>query len=261
MRRVIGLMLLLLVLVSVGCATGGSGRPLIGITSEFSANRRDPNNVQRGNTQAGYSYVYAVQESGGIPIVLPTVSDDEAIARYVEALDGLVIIGGSDIPPEVYGQERHERTRLMPQQRYDFESKLIPRWLASGKPILGVCLGMQFVNVASGGTLIQDIPDQIGTDVNHARGNYHPVQIEAGSHLAERVGGTTAEVYSSHHQSVLDVADGFKVVAVSRDGIIEALERTEGGWGLCVQWHPEAMSDEVHRKAIYGALVEASRKK
>ena len=260
MRRVFGLMLILLVLLSVGCATGGSGRPLIGITSTFSANRQDPNNVRRASTRVGYSYVYAVQESGGIPIVLPTVSDDEAIERYVAALDGLVIIGGSDIPPEAYGQEKHEMTRVLPQQRYDFESKLIPMWLESGKPILGVCLGMQFVNVAAGGTLIQDIPDQIGTDLNHARGNYHPVQIEAGSHLAERVGGVEAEVYSSHHQAVLDVADGFKVVASSSDGIIESLERTEGGWGLCVQWHPEAMTNEEHRRAIYGALIEACRK-
>ncbi|MCP4708507.1 MAG: gamma-glutamyl-gamma-aminobutyrate hydrolase family protein, partial [Planctomycetes bacterium] len=122
------------------------------------------------------------------------------------------------------------------------------------------CLGMQFVNVAAGGTLYQDIPDQIGEDVNHARGNYHPVQIVAGSHLAERLGSTEAEVYSSHHQAVQDVADGFEVVAVSSDGIIESLERTEGGWGLCVQWHPEAMSNEEHRRAIYGALIEASRK-
>jgi len=260
MRRVFGFLLVLLVLVSVGCATGGSDKPLIGITSTYSGNRQDPDNVRRASTRVGYSYVYAVAESGGIPILLPVVSDSEAIERYVETLDGLVIIGGSDIPPEAYGQERHEKTRVMPQQRYDFESKLIPRWLESGKPILGVCLGLQFVNVAAGGTLIQDIPSQIDTDIRHSGGNYHPVQIEPGSHLAERVGGTEAEVYSSHHQAVLDVAEGFKVVALSSDGIIESLERTEGGWGLCVQWHPEAMSDAVHRKAIYGALVEACKK-
>ena len=224
------------------------------------AAQRDPNAPSRASTRVGFSYVQAVLESGGIPIVLPTVSDEQAIQRYVDKLDGLVIIGGSDIPPDAYGQEQHEKTRPMPQQRYDFESKLIPAWLESGKPFLGVCLGMQFTNVAAGGPLIQDIPSMVETEIKHSGGSYHPVQIDPDSHLAQRVGGMGAEVYSSHHQSVQDVAPGFKVVAHSADGIIEALERTEGGWGLCVQWHPEAMSNVEHRKAVYGALIEACKK-
>jgi putative glutamine amidotransferase len=141
-------------------------------------------------------------------------------------------------------------------QRYEFERKLIARWLASGKPILGVCLGMQFTNVVSGGSLTQDIPSQVGTKVKHRA--YHLVRIEPDSSLAKILGATHASVYSNHHQAVNNIGKGLKVIAHSEDGVNEALERTGGGFGLFVQWHPEQMDDKQHRDAIYGALVRAA---
>jgi putative glutamine amidotransferase len=198
-----------------------------------------------------------VVENGGVPVILPTISNEEIMLQYVEELDGLVLIGGDDIPPDAYGQQPHETVKVMPGRRYDFEKRLIPAWLSSGKPILGVCLGMQFTNVVSGGTLIQDIPSQVGTEVTHRR-KYHRVRIEPNSSLGKLLDNEEAMVYSNHHQAVDKLGQNLKVIAHADDGVIEAAERVDGGFGLFVQWHPESMSDIAHRDAIYGALVRAA---
>ena len=101
-----------------------------------------------------YTYINAVLESGGVPVLLPPNQSEEALQRYVKTLDGLMLTGGDDIPPSAYGEKPHPTTNLMAEQRYKFESRLISLWLDTGKPILGVCLGMQFTNVVSGGTMI-----------------------------------------------------------------------------------------------------------
>jgi len=236
-----------------GCkSTCAPSRPLIGITSVYKVD--DANDS--ASTLVDFAYIRAVAENGGVPVVLPTICDEEILQRYVEQLDGLVLVGGADIPPAAYGQKPHETVKVLPTQRYNFERKLIPLWLATGKPILGICLGMQFTNVVSGGTLIQDIPSQVGTKVAHRR-KYHRVRIEPSSSLAEILGAEEALVYSIHHQAVDKLGKGLKVVAYAEDGVIEALERVEGGFALFVQWHPELTDDPEHRNAIYGALVRA----
>jgi len=250
------LLLLSLVLISVCCGCRGnnsSSRPLIGITSVYQVDK-DNGSV---TTVVGFDYVKAVADNGGVPVILPTISDDEILLRYVEELDGLVLIGGDDIPPDAYGQQPHETVKVMPSRRYDFERQLIPAWLSSGKPVLGVCLGMQFTNVVSGGTLIQDIPSQVGTEVDHRR-KYHHVRIEPNSSLEKYLDNEEAMVYSNHHQAVDKLGQNLKVIAHADDGVIEAAERVNGGFGLFVQWHPESMSDTAHRNAIYGALVRAA---
>ncbi len=229
-------------------------RPLIGITSVYEPARKD----RSAQTSASFAYAVAVAENGGVPVVLPTIDDERVVRTYLEVLDGLVLIGGDDIPPEAYGEQPHETVEPLTPQRYEFERKLIARWLESGKPLLGVCLGMQFTNVVAGGTMIQDIPSEIGTQVNH-RG-YHRVQIVPSSALAEILGTHEASVLSYHHQAVEKLGRDLQVIARSDDGIIEALERTDGPFGLFVQWHPEQMSDRAHRDAIYGALVQAAVK-
>jgi putative glutamine amidotransferase len=238
---------------------GGGGRPLIGITSTYQAPRE-------GRTQAAtrvnFRYIEAVLEGGGIPVILPTVDDEEAIGRYVERLDGLVLIGGADIPPAAYGEKPHATVRVMPGQRYAFERRLIARWLATQKPVLGICLGMQFTNVVAGGSLIQDIPDQVGTAIRHRGekgGLRHEVEVVPGTRLAGILGTAKAEVYSSHHQAVRRVAPGLQVCARSADGVVEALERSGGGFGLFVQWHPEQMPGTPMRRAIFSAFVQACR--
>jgi putative glutamine amidotransferase len=226
--------------------------PVIGITSVYKFN--EDNGSEQ--TFVNFAYVRAVAENGGTPVVLPTIDKETVLQRYIEELDGLVLVGGADIPPSAYGEQPHETVVPLTSQRYNFERKLIKKWLAGGKPILGVCLGMQFTNVVAGGAMVQDIPSQVGAKVNH-RG-YHHVQIEPDSSLAQILGAEVAFVYSNHHQAVRDIGNDLRIIAHSKDGVVEALERIEGGFGLFVQWHPEQMDDKQHRDAIYGALVRAS---
>ena len=246
-------MIICFVVCCVGCQPEEAlQKPLIGITCIYKAEDIPA-------TWCNFAYIRAVVENGGTPVILPTLANEDIIRQYVAILDGLVLVGGADIPSEAYGEKPHETAVIMPIQRYNFESKLIPIWFETGKPMLGVCLGMQFTNVAHGGSIIQDIPSQIGTTVKHRQGgSYHTVKIEPQSHLANILGANEANVYSYHHQAVKDLAKGFTIVARTADGVPEAMERTDGPFGLFVQWHPEAMKDDLpHRDAIYGAFVNA----
>jgi len=253
MRKLLVILWFSVLMVCSGCQRQSAHTvPLIGITSVYEWDQKN----NSASTVVDFAYVRAVAENGGVPLVLPTIKSEAILRQYVAKLDGLVLVGGDDIPPSAYGQEPHETVKPLPAQRYEFERELIALWLAGGKPVLGVCLGMQFTNVVSGGTLIQDIPSQVGTKTNHRK--YHDVQIEPDSSLAKILEATEASVFSNHHQAVKDVGKGLKVIAHSEDGVIEALERVDGGFGLFVQWHPEQMDDVRHRDAIYGALVLAS---
>lgn len=229
-----------------------SEKPLIGITTVFDEKRQV--------SEVHISYVEAVLRSGGVPLVLPPIDSTEAVDRYIRELDGLVLVGGRDISPSMYGQMPHETTEVLPERRTQFDNMLIARWMASGKPVLGVCLGMQFTNVVMGGSMIQDIPSLVGTDVDHKK-VYHRVTIAPDSTLAELLGAETVMVYSSHHQAVDRIGGGLRPVAHADDGVVEALERTDGGPGLFVQWHPEAMMDKHpdHTNAIYGYLTQLAR--
>ncbi|MHC4557888.1 MAG: gamma-glutamyl-gamma-aminobutyrate hydrolase family protein [Planctomycetota bacterium] len=252
MKKIVALLSLAILAACAGCQSSyDPARPLIGITSVYQEDKEN----NPASTSVYFAYVKAVAENGGVPLVLPTVSDEEILQRYAEELDGLVLVGGDDIPPSAYGQQPHETVKILPMQRYNFEHKLIPLWLSSDKPLLGVCLGMQSTNVVSGGTLIQDIPSQVGTKIGHRE--YHWVRIDPNSSLAEILGANEAFVYSYHHQAVKDLGKDLKIIARSDDGVVEALERIDGEFGLFVQWHPEQTNDAEHRNAIYGALIRA----
>jgi putative glutamine amidotransferase len=249
-KKILLLLVLATLVVCCGCQSiPAPARPLIGITSVYSANNKN------GIISVDFAYIQAITETGGAPLILPTISEEEIMQRYVDQLDGLVLVGGDDIPPSAYGQQPDETAKIMPAQRYNFEKNLISLWWNSGKPLLGICLGMQFTNVVAGGTLIQDIPSQVGTKVEH-RG-YHNVKIEQKSSLAKILGSDRAYVYSNHHQAVKDLGRNLKIIARSEDGVAEAMERTDGKFGLFVQWHPEAGDNIEQRNAIYGALVRA----
>lgn len=253
-KRLVMLCFSIFLMICSGCQRQTVGpAPLIGITSVYEWDQKK----NSASTVVDFAYVRAVAENGGVPLVLPTIKNETILRQYVDKLDGLVLVGGDDIPPSAYGQEPHETVKPLPAQRYESERELIALWLARGKPVLGVCLGMQFTNVVSGGNMVQDIPSQVGTKVNHRK--YHAVRIEPDSSLAKILDANEASVFSNHHQAVKDVGKSLKVIAHSDDGVIEALERVDGGFGLFVQWHPEQMDDLRHRDAIYGALIRASK--
>jgi len=204
-------------------------------------------------------YIRAVRESGGIPIVLPNT--DGSVARiddYLALLDGLLMPGGADIPPSEYGEEPHETVELLDDARFHFEKALISAWMKkTDKPLLGICLGSQWINVASGGSLVQDIPSEF--NVNH-RDTDHLVTIEPDSRLGRIFGATELEVNSWHHQAVRKLGDGLRVVAKSPDGIIEATETTDPDRFLIgVQWHPEKlMPDNTTQAKLLEAFIEAA---
>jgi len=229
--------------------------PIIGITPSFSNNLIQINN----------DYVAAIQRNGGIAVILAPTADEKTIETYIRMLDGAVLSGGPDIPPEFYNQTPHATTKAMETTRFEFERRFIKAFLDSNKPVLGICLGMQFSNVCRGGTLIQDIPELVGKKVSHRDGqmytNFHYVALAPGSLLEKVLQTRTTKVISRHHQAVGRLGKGFFPTARSSDGIIEAIERNDGAFGLFVQWHPESMkdADPAHTDKIFGALIEAAR--
>ncbi|MCA9136464.1 MAG: gamma-glutamyl-gamma-aminobutyrate hydrolase family protein, partial [Planctomycetales bacterium] len=161
-------------------------------------------------------------------------------------------------PPAEYGEEPHETVQLLDDDRFQFERVLCKAWIEkTDKPLLGICLGSQWINVASGGTLIQDIPSAIGG--NH-RGVTHPIQIQPDSRLAEILGAVDVEVNSSHHQAVKDLGRRLRITACSPDGVVEATESTDPDRFLIgVQWHPERMiPDDPCQSKLLKAFVDAS---
>jgi putative glutamine amidotransferase len=205
------------------------------------------------------TYVRAVRQAGGIPIVLPNADGNtDRIDEYLQLLDGLIMPGGADIPPSEWGEEPHPTTKLLDEPRYLFEKSLITRWIReTDKPLLGICLGSQWINVAHGGSLVQDIPSEF--EVNHKEVT-HSVTLEPDSRLRAIFGADSFEVNSLHHQAVRKVGEGLRVVAKSPDGVIEATETTDPDRFLIgVQWHPEKLIEEVPMQArIFAAFTAAA---
>jgi len=169
----------------------------------------------------------------------------------LDSVAGLVLTGGEDVDPARYGEQRHEKVRSVNAARDATEAALIEEARARGKPVLAICRGIQILNVALGGTLVQDIPSECRTNIDHddegARtSRTHDVDIEPGSLIAKSGGAEHVSVNSFHHQSVKRVADGMRVTARSPDGVIEGIESTDDDWwAMGVQWHPEEMTDSA----------------
>jgi putative glutamine amidotransferase len=204
--------------------------------------------------------------AGGVPVILPFVPD--AALEMLDVIDGLILSGGSDLDPALFGDtEVHPQTYDILPDRDAAELALAKGALDRDMPILGICRGIQALNVAMGGTLYQDVPDQYSADIAHrqqeesipADQSGHSVTVEEGSLLERTYGNGPVPVNSFHHQAVKDVAPGLVVSGRSEDGLVEAVESTTHGFVLGVQWHPELMfaADEAHL-APFSSLVQAS---
>ena len=229
-------------------------RPVIGLTSYL-----EPAKFLVWETEAALLhrvYVDCVVAAGGIPVLLPPVSD--AYDRLVSTVDGLVLTGGADVEPARYGQEPHPATYTRPN-RDAFEFGLFAAARTAGKPVLGVCRGLQVMSVALGGTLTQHLPEakeSTGHQPAPATFGTSTISLKDGSRAAAILGPET-KAHCYHHQAIDRLGAGLEAVGWAADGTVEAAE-LPGEFTLGVQWHPEQDTDDVR---LFHALVEASKEK
>ncbi len=225
--------------------------PLIGITTYG----RDETN----RFSLPGAYVDAVRRAGGIALLLPPGEPD--VERVLGALDGIVLAGGGDIDPTLYGGTLHETVYNLDHERDQAEIAVARLAVDTRKPILGICRGTQVLNVMLGGTLFEHLPDVVGDTINHRlpprEPTEHAIRIEAGSRLAALLSAVDIVAASWHHQAICKLGSGLEVVARAPDGTIEAVEMADHPWLMAVQWHPEltAASDPLQQR-LFDTFIE-----
>ena len=209
--------------------------------------------------------VDAIEDAGGVPVLVPLVSKTSSIFGILRVLDGLLLTGGGDIDPGLFGEEPRPCLKVVDVGKDHLEKTLIAEALAQNYPMLGICRGMQMINVVAGGTLIQDIPSSAPSGIQHLQratspSPTHGVRIQKGSLLQKILGDSSLRVNSYHHQAVKKVAPGFQITAEASDGIIEAIESKKHRFVLGVQFHPEMMFREfpVFQKIFKAFVQEAA---
>jgi putative glutamine amidotransferase len=214
-------------------------------------------------TGVNAAYVQALLAAGGVPLIMSPLTGPSLAGRALDGVDGLILTGGEDMDPTWYGAEPSPLLSPPSRERDLFELALFAVARQRGLPILGICRGIQLINVGMGGTLFQDLPTERPGAVNHRPEGprdfrSHRVQLEAGSRAAAALGDTTVIVNSSHHQAIQQLAPGLRATGWTDDGLIEAAESgPDDPWLLAVQWHPE----EMHRdrraadRGLFAALV------
>jgi putative glutamine amidotransferase len=228
------------------------GAPVIGITTYG----RD----ERGRYTLPSEYVGAVERAGAVPVLIPPVP--QHAERYLALVDGVVLAGGGDIDPAHYRGAAHEALYSVDAARDGLELELARHIVARRQPTLAICRGLQVLNVALGGTLIEHLPAVVGEDVLHRAPprdpTPHPVRIAPGSRLAAIAGTTDCVPMSWHHQAIRTLAPGLEAVARAPDGTIEAVEMRAHPWLIAVQWHPELTAErEPAQQRLFDALVDA----
>ncbi|MBV6502978.1 MAG: putative glutamine amidotransferase [Fimbriimonadales bacterium] len=224
--------------------------PRIGISCDVGMREADGEAL----LQLDFRYAEAIFAAGGDPVLLmPGVTNDAVL----ETLDGWLIPGGNDLSPSSYGEQPHPEVCVLHPRRESFEWQVLRKFQDSNLPILGICFGSQFLNVAHGGTLHTHLPDVIGH--NEHRSGFEEIDLIESSRLFSlglpiRFTGST-----SHHQAVKDVAPGWKIAALAKDGVIEAVEEDSNRFRFGVQWHPERTPDSEATRALFAAFVEACR--
>ena len=232
-------------------------RPRIGITCDVRTEKRPLAFVFA-------SYVRCVEQAGGLPLAIPPLEDASSVGQILEAVDGIVIVGGEDLDPRLYGEEPLSTHEPLPKWREEFDLALGRALLASDHPVLGVCYGCQLLAVVAGGALWQHLPAQVGETVPHS-GHYpdlprHDVQVKAGSKLHRLLGTERIVVNSAHHQAIKRLGAGLRANGLAPDGVVESFEGETDRYLYGVEWHPELLDDEPSRR-LFAGLVDAARRR
>ena len=241
--------------------TDTSLKPVIGLTTYLEQAGTDG----CGTVDAAFlpeSYLAPITAAGGIPVLLPPQPVVPGVVeRLVGRLDGLVIPGGWDVDPALYGQESHEKTDQPRPERDAWEQALIGEALRQDLPLLCICRGEQLLNVTLGGTLHQHLPDVVGNgqyQLGGYRFNRIPMDVRPESALAGLIGPRPEPVPVAHHQAVDQLGDGLVAVAWSQDQVVEAIEYPANHFAVGVQWHPEELPGEA---GLFRGFIEAARAK
>ncbi len=238
-------------------------RPSIGITPDVTLTTPDS---PQPKYELKTAYAEAVLRAGGLPFVLPYSDDRLVVEAYLDRVSGVLVSGGGfDVPPDFYGEQPREGLGPLKPERSHFELMLVKGALARNLPVLGICGGMQLLNVALGGTLFQDLARELPEAKPHQQSHdrthpHHPIEVKEGSLLAECVGKGQLMVNSTHHQAVKSTGEKLTVTATAPDGVIEAVEARAYAFAVGVQWHPELLIENVPPNlGLYRGFVTRAR--
>ncbi len=231
-------------------------KPIIGLTAT-----RIPNKDNLPTFAVNWPYALSVSMASGLPILIPNNLSDEDLDQLLERLDGVLFTGGYDIEPERYGSQPHPKVELVDKSRDRVECRLVEATIAARKPFLGICRGMQVINIALGGTLYEDLAEQFNSNISHDNHNKprdymaHGIRVERATLLSEIIPCNQTQVNSLHHEGVRQLADGLVASATSPDGLVEALEVPAVRFGLAVQWHPEELQEFAGMRRLFQEFV------
>jgi len=226
-----------------------SHKPIIGITTD----------IKNGNFEIEQKYAHAVANAGGIPVLIPSIpANTNLIKETVARIDGLLLPGSRDMDPKYYNETPHPKLRPMSLERTEMEFAVLENTVQRKIPVLGICGGMQLMNVFFGGSLYQDIYSFISDALEHEKGTLHDVAVDKSSMLYEIIGVDKLSVKSYHHQAIKEIGKGLKKCAESRDKIVEGIESADSQFKLGIQWHPELEDGEISTK-IFTSFIDECR--
>ena len=229
-------------------------RPIIGVFAEVDLEQ---------NTKVQNTYIRAIEESGGIPILLPYVKDRDTMERFVNLCDGFFFTGGADIEPQRYGEQSKNTCGEIQYARDELEFAVFQIVNSTLKPIIAICRGAQLINVAFGGTLYQDILSETNTRISHRQiepknSPSHDVQILKNTPLFDLMKKTVMSANSFHHQAIKKLGEGLEIMAVSDDGIEEAVYLPGERYVRAYQWHPERLYEiDIYNRLIFDDFIKA----